>query len=170
MTQFHKDLIIVLAVTAGVIGVIIGATSLGKSKKADYSDHNAPISEKIEPTDEIEIEQVEVLTADDNCYEDYSKSTAADEVRTVDDLDPGLKDYSEWVCNTRLTDADINGMSKKELRILRNTIYARHGYIFKSADLREHFSKFDWYVPSKSVVTDLSNIEQLNVALIQQYE
>ncbi len=38
----------------------------------------------------------------------------------------------------------------KELRLLRNGIYARHGRIFESRDLREHFSKFGWYRPSSA--------------------
>ncbi|WP_078775722.1 YARHG domain-containing protein [Fibrobacter intestinalis] len=30
--------------------------------------------------------------------------------------------------------------------ILRNSIFARHGYIFKSEDLKAYFSKFNWYI------------------------
>ena len=40
--------------------------------------------------------------------------------------------------------------SKEDLRILRNTIYAKYGYEFKSADLSEIFSKCDWYSPKES--------------------
>ena len=34
-----------------------------------------------------------------------------------------------------------------ELRIIRNEIFARHGYIFKSEDLAEYFGKKKWYKP-----------------------
>jgi hypothetical protein len=34
-----------------------------------------------------------------------------------------------------------------ELRLLRNEIFARHGRIFKTPDLREFFSKQSWYKP-----------------------
>ena len=37
--------------------------------------------------------------------------------------------------------------TKEELRILRNTIYAKYGYIFKSRDLTYIFSKSEWYKP-----------------------
>jgi len=37
--------------------------------------------------------------------------------------------------------------SVKELRLFRNEIFARYGYKFKSTDLQEYFSKFDWYKP-----------------------
>ena len=47
--------------------------------------------------------------------------------------------------------------SKEDLRILRNTIYAKYGYKFKSADLNEIFSKCDWYSPKES---SAENIEE----------
>ena len=34
-----------------------------------------------------------------------------------------------------------------QLRIQRNLIFARYGYKFKSIDLSNYFSKFDWYNP-----------------------
>jgi len=37
--------------------------------------------------------------------------------------------------------------SVKELRLFRNDFFARYGYKFKSKDLQEYFSKFDWYKP-----------------------
>jgi hypothetical protein len=44
-----------------------------------------------------------------------------------------------------LTADDIRGLSKEELRLARNEIYARHGRIFESEDLKEYFSKQSWY-------------------------
>ncbi len=35
---------------------------------------------------------------------------------------------------------------KTQLRILRNAFFARQGYQFKSDDLQEFFSQFDWYL------------------------
>ena len=37
-----------------------------------------------------------------------------------------------------------------QLQILRNTIYAKHGYVFQSEDLKTHFSKVPWYNPNSS--------------------
>lgn len=36
-------------------------------------------------------------------------------------------------------------MSKADLRLARNTVYAKYGRVFKSKDLKEHFEKQDWY-------------------------
>lgn len=80
-------------------------------------------------------------------------------------------DYS-WVCTTRLSGSDLAGLSKSELRVMRNTIYARHGYIFSSADLNNYFSRFSWYNPYTKVVPEreLSSIEKANINLIKAYE
>lgn len=82
------------------------------------------------------------------------------------------RDYSDIMCYTRLSPSDLAGLSKGELRILRNTIYARHGRRFKSADLRNYFSGFSWYYPTcdEVPVSELSAIERHNISLIQQYE
>lgn len=71
----------------------------------------------------------------------------------------------------KLTNIDLKNKSKKELRLMRNEIYARYGYIFKSQDLKMHFENFDGYrLFSKDVEAFLSEIEKYNVKLIQEYE
>ena len=80
-------------------------------------------------------------------------------------------DEYEWLSERQINSDDVEGMSKDELRILRNFIFARHGYIFKSADLAEYFSKFEWYTPrSHDVYNELSSIERQNVDQIKIYE
>ncbi len=71
-----------------------------------------------------------------------------------------------------LTDNDVRHLSKKELRLLRNEIYARHGYIFKSQDLRDYFNRKPWYYGYISNQNDvpLNQTERKNVAMIQKYE
>ena len=66
--------------------------------------------------------------------------------------------------------SDIAGLSTAELRIARNEIYARHGYIFNSKDLQNYFSSQAWYSPSPSYNGSLSAVEKANVDFIKQYE
>lgn len=48
-----------------------------------------------------------------------------------------------------LDSMDLNTpFTKEELRILRNTIYAQNGYVFKSSDLNKYFKQFNWYMPN----------------------
>lgn len=49
---------------------------------------------------------------------------------------------------------DPSRYSKDELRLKRNTIYARHGYAFSSSDLTEYFSQFEWYIPNPNLTME----------------
>lgn len=70
-----------------------------------------------------------------------------------------------------LTVNDIAGKSAWELNIMRNEIYARHGYIFKDPELRRYFESQSWYRPINQDVTYMiSGIEKENAAFIKRYE
>lgn len=43
--------------------------------------------------------------------------------------------------------SDLADLSDEQLRIVRNRVFAKHGYIFKSNDLSDYFSRFEWYNP-----------------------
>lgn len=68
-----------------------------------------------------------------------------------------------------LTQEDISGFDRVQLRIARNEILARKGYNFKSTDLKRHFSQFSWYQPRTRNVS-LTRIEKINIDFIKQYE
>ena len=70
-----------------------------------------------------------------------------------------------------LTSADLEGRTADELRILRNEIYARHGYVFKSKDLAARFKGESWYreVPAFDPAS-LTGVEKSNVALLKKTE
>jgi hypothetical protein len=68
-----------------------------------------------------------------------------------------------------LTMGDLQPLSKDDLRIARNEIFARRGRYFQSPDLTERFSRFPWYRPT-SWDPPLNPIETANVALIQRAE
>jgi len=70
-----------------------------------------------------------------------------------------------------LNESELAAKSCFELKIMRNEIYARHGYIFKTDDMRAHFSRQNWYRPLAADVSgQLSGVERRNTQLIKQYE
>lgn len=73
-----------------------------------------------------------------------------------------------------LAESELLGLSTEQLRIARNEIYARHGYIFTSEDLYEYFMAKSWYTPSIEKEDfpedNLSAIEQKNRDLLIDYE
>ncbi len=71
------------------------------------------------------------------------------------------------VSGARLTSADLDGLSKVALRLLRNTIYARHGRIFERPEIRRYFNYRAWYTPRREYRdSDLTAIDRANVDLI----
>jgi uncharacterized membrane protein YgcG len=74
----------------------------------------------------------------------------------------------------KLTDADVKYLSKEELRIARNEIYARHGQQFYSQELQDYFDSKSWYVSTNKLPlgtnAKLSSVESYNIALISKYE
>jgi caspase domain-containing protein/YARHG domain-containing protein len=68
-----------------------------------------------------------------------------------------------------LTDGDLSTLSKDELRIARNEIFARRGRYFNSPDLTARFSRFAWYAP-RTWDPSLNAVEKANVDLIERYE
>jgi len=66
---------------------------------------------------------------------------------------------------------DIVNLNKDGFRILRNAIYAKHGYIFRSNELHEYFIKYSWYMARYSNVEDrLTETDINNISLIQRVE
>ena len=77
----------------------------------------------------------------------------------------------DYVSNTLLHGSELNNYDKPTLRLIRNSILARRGYVFQSRDLKEYFGKEPWYIPADS--NDdilLSLLEQLNIELIKYRE
>lgn len=66
---------------------------------------------------------------------------------------------------------ELNKLDSKELAILRNSIYAKHGYIFSTKEYSEYFSQFLWYKPlSKDVRDKLNDIDKKNIGNITNLE
>jgi WD40 repeat protein len=67
--------------------------------------------------------------------------------------------------------AQLEGMSRRDLRLLRNMVYARRGRPFRSPLLREYFGKLDWYKADPAYSdARLTAVDRRNVKLIQSAE
>lgn len=67
-----------------------------------------------------------------------------------------------------LTDGDLDRKSPLELRVMRNEIYARHGYIFTTPEMRRYFARQQWYRPRYDDVSKLlSELEIQNAQKIK---
>lgn len=69
-----------------------------------------------------------------------------------------------------ITPEQLDGKSSEELRLIRNEIFARKGYVFKDSLLSTYFSKKEWYKPNKDAEIILSDSEKQNVILLKNLE
>ncbi len=74
-----------------------------------------------------------------------------------------------------VTDAQLGGLSKSELSIARNEIYARHGRKFNSSSLQKYFEAKSWYKVNNSYnysddSANLTKVEKANIQKILKAE
>lgn len=70
-----------------------------------------------------------------------------------------------------LASSELYGLSQWDLKIMRNEIFARHGYIFQTDEMRNYFSGKSWYNPRYYDVNDmLTKVEKENITLIKSFE
>lgn len=70
----------------------------------------------------------------------------------------------------KLTEKDLKNLRKLDMEIIKNAVFARHGYSFKKQTYRYFFEQTDWYIPvSNNVDSELSPLEKENVALLNRF-
>lgn len=90
-----------------------------------------------------------------------------------------IQDYEDElhgkISTEPLTEEMLTGLFIEDLRLMRNEIFARHGYVFKNKALQKEFDAMEWYTPDPTFTAErvpvvLSETEFKNIAKLQQYE
>lgn len=77
----------------------------------------------------------------------------------------------ERITTEVLSQEVFEGLFTEDLRVLRNEIYARHGRVFKDAELQKTFTAMSWYKPNPEYNDSLlTETEQQNLKLIVEAE
>ena len=78
----------------------------------------------------------------------------------------------DWLSTRYATYADIQYMDRGQVRVLKNSIYARHGRRFKDASLRNYFNSQSWYRPTRNEVPsrEFNQYENYNINFLLKYE
>lgn len=157
-----KQVVLVAAIVGGLAILALIAVLIlgGKDKKDDVENQQPPVENQAD-----EDKEEEQIVLDDTEEENQEDS------ETVSDSEYILPNSD----TVRLTRADLQGLSKEELRLARNEIFARHGMIFEVADLDAYFGEKSWYEPTVAYddfyeVVEMSMIEEANVVLISEVE
>ena len=78
----------------------------------------------------------------------------------------------DWLSTRYITYDDIARYDSGQIRVLRNSIYARHGRYFKDARLSNYFYSQSWYNPYRKEVpaSELNKYEKANIQFLKRYE
>ncbi|KMT22249.1 YARHG domain-containing protein [Clostridium cylindrosporum] len=142
--------VLVLACTSGFIGykLIAGSGSKGENNTATITQNK--VNEDKKPSN--------MEYSDDN----KSKNIDSDEGYLIPESS-----------SKYLTEGEFSGFDKDKLALIRNEIFARHGYVFKSEMYREYFASKTWYKENPNFAGDesgLNTYEKANIKLIKSLE
>lgn len=185
-----KQMILIGAAAIAFVAMVLAVVLLlGKGEKDDEPKNNQQITQEQEEEESNGPEADADINTDTNV--DANADTDADEgVGSTVDLEtnaepeneepekPAISEPEYILPNSntvKLTRDDLSGLSKEQLRLARNEIFARHGMIFGVADLDNYFGSKSWYQPSVTYddfydKVEMNLIEEANVALILDVE
>lgn len=174
-------IIVVLLVGSIVIGIFGGG-----GKKVETAVPKKDIKAAREAAELSDEGEVQTIAIDKDIVVNAGGTGSADEKSKMQDSQ--TTEDSQTVQNTEdyifpnsssvlLTDAEVSGISKDQLRIGRNEILARHGRRFNDQALQQYFDSKSWYNGTISpdefdtnLDSRLNDVERANIEIIKKYE
>lgn len=174
-------IIVVLLVGSIVIGIFGGG-----GKKVETAVPKKDIKAAREAAELSDEGEVQTIAIDKDIIVNAGGTGSADEKSKMQDSQ--TTEDSQTVQNTEdyifpnsssvlLTDSEVSGISKDQLRIGRNEILARHGRRFNDQTLQQYFDSKSWYNGTISpdefdanLDSRLNDVERANIEIIKKYE
>lgn len=163
-TPDKKKILLIAGGAVLILLALVGVLTLGNPEKQDQ-----PIEQDVNVDSDLE----EELEVGDDVQND------ADVTEEPDNTEDTIASDVEYILpksdKEKLTRSDLEGLTKEQLRLARNEIYARHGMIFGVSDLDNYFATKSWYKPTIPFKdfdnkVEMSIVEEQNIILIQQVE
>lgn len=164
-------ILIVVFIIALLVGGIFFAVRSGffNTNKVQNTYHDTVITQSTTPTEK---------TISDTAITENSTTTLS----STTEATTTTKNYDEYEYNDYLFPSDtklltgeyLDTKSKNEIDLIRNEIYARHGYIFKMEQYYNYFIQKSWYKPIEpdmdKVYDDFNSIEKQNIEILVEYQ
>lgn len=170
--DIFKILTVLLAILIALIvfggGVMMFAPG-GKASGSELKEEAVELKAEGPAKKEMELSEQMTISAGGTDVSEKKK----------DDKEDISADYILPESNSRIiTDADVEGLSLKELNYAKNEIYARHGRKFQSKELQDYFGSKGWYegkyegneFDSTYGASLLSDIEKKNAEFLKKKE
>lgn len=176
----NTGLIVAIVVMAVIIIAGIAAI-IGYS--AGHNDDTA-VTKQPETTTESATQSVEAVVQQETTTAapetEAARTTAAPTVNqqtvptfTYNDNNTQSSQFLFDSANQYITKSYLSTCTRDEITIILNEMYARHGYIFKDAELREYFNSQSWYVgyttSMEEAASYFNKIETANLNTIYEY-
>lgn len=127
---------------------------------------------KYNPELNVDIDNVRLYDHGKLKENNYIDEVTGEEISYEDNIETVTDASSLNASAKELNKSDLENLYKTDLEIIRNSIYARHGYSFKNRKIRNIFDQYvEWYIPfSVDVTSQLTPVELKNIELIKRYE
>lgn len=178
-----KSILPILLLCLLIIILIVGAQILHMflSGREEKTVGNSEItSEAVADIDEEPWDDQIPSNASGDISEETEKESNSKNQKFYDKTSGNLKEQSDSddilpdSSSRILTDSEVKNLTKDQLRLARNEIYARHGRRFDDVELQDYFNSKSWYsgtiAPDDFTEEMLSEIEKKNIELIKKYE
>lgn len=136
------------------------------------------ITEEIKPdSEENEKTEMENDTADETPKEQEieTEGTFSDKGST-EEIDYTNEDIEKDAFlfpsdSVLITEEELEKLDDKTVELIKNEIYARHGYVFTNRALKKYFENFNWYEPNEEYSPNLLNpTEKANLKTIKKFQ
>ena len=154
-----------------------------KKKELELKERELALEEKKEKEEQLMRKKEERLSREEKDVSSQKEYVEREKENNRDNrprtnkrrVESGYSNYqpgSYPEASTRyLTNNDLRNKSRWQLKIMRNEIYARHGFIFQTREMKNYFDNQSWYNPVYYDVTHmLTSLEKSNIAYIKKYE
>ena len=187
-TKENKLPVVLLAVI--IVVLLVGSIGIGifggGGKKVETAVPKKDIKAAREAAELSDEGEVQTIAIDKDIVVNAGGTGSADEKSKMQDSQ--TTEDSQTVQNTEdyifpnsssvlLTDAEVSGISKDQLRIGRNEILARHGRRFNDQALQQYFDSKSWdngtISPDEfdaNLDSRLNDVERANIEIIKKYE
>ena len=111
------------------------------------------------------------LSTEDAIELSLLNQTLGESVEEAENNEEATPSLDPRILNSQLTLEQLSDYSRRDLRLLRNTVYARRGRVFKSKILQDYFKRKGWYKPDpKYTDTRLTDLDNRNIKIIMSLE
>lgn len=172
-----KAIIFIISQVINVIGIIVTMIFLYFYGNI-FNFFYGPYEQTQEQSQSIENSNQNNETAYENTNENTSENTNENTNESTNSNYNSYLDDEDIYRADKVYDEVINKenydylyqFTKDELGIIRNTFYARRGYIFTDQKYKEYFSQKSWYKPTTYIMDILPPQEKKLTRIIKEYE